>query len=70
MRDAWDLPEVDRRGFVDKYVIDPLIARINPEDTFEVLWDEEAELLINVTVVTVFLVGFSLLAYRRWRNAR
>jgi len=70
MRDAWDLPEVDRRGFVDKYVIDPLLDRINPEDTIKVLWDEDAELLINVFAVTVFFVGYSLLAYRRWRNAR
>ena len=70
MRDMWDLPEVDRRGFVDKYVIDPLIDRINPEDTFEDLWNEDAELLTNVITVAVFIVGFSLLAYRRWRNVR
>ncbi|MCJ1342750.1 hypothetical protein MMC31_000939 [Peltigera leucophlebia] len=70
MRDSWDLPEVDRRGFVDKYVIDPLIDRISPEDTFEDLWIEDAELLTNVIAISVFLVGFSLLAYRRWRNVR
>ncbi len=70
MRDAWDLPEVDRRGFVDKYVIDPLLDRINPEDTVEYLWNEDAELITNVITGIVFLVGFSLLTYRRWRNAR
>ena len=70
MRDAWDLPEVDRRGFVDKYVIDPLIDRIKLGDTFEDLWNEDAELLTNVITVTVFLVGFSVDAYRRWRKAR
>ncbi|MCJ1344732.1 hypothetical protein MMC31_002935 [Peltigera leucophlebia] len=70
MRDSWDLPEVDRRGFVDKYVVDPLIDRINPEDTPEDLWNDDAELLTNVITLSVFIVGFSLLAYRRWRNDR
>lgn len=38
MCDAWDLPEVDHRRFVDKYVIiDPLLDRVNPEDTAEYL---------------------------------
>ena len=68
MRDSWDLTEVDRRGFVDKYIIDPLIDRINPEDTVEDLWNEDAELLTNVITISLFLVGFSLFAYRRWRN--
>ena len=70
MRDSWDLPEVDRRGFVDKYVIDLLIDRINPEDPVEDLWNEDAELLTNVITISVFLVGFSLFADRRWRNVR
>ena len=70
MRDMWDLPEVDRQGFVDKYVIGPLIERINPEDTPEDLWNEDAELLTNVITVAVFIAGFSLLAYRRWRKDR
>lgn len=61
---------VDRRGFVEKYVIDPHGDRINPEDTFEVLWDEDAELLINTIAVTMFFVGYSLLLYRRRRNVR
>lgn len=70
MRDAWDLPKVDRRGFVNKYVIDPILDRTNPEATFDVLWDEDAELYVNVIAISVFLVGFSLLFYRRWRNAQ
>lgn len=66
MRDAW--PEVDRRGFVDKYVIDPLLDRIHPEDTIDYLWNEDADVVTNVITGIVFLVVFSLLALRRWRN--
>lgn len=68
MRDLWDLPEVERRRSIDNYDIDPLLDRINPEDTFEDLWSEDAELLTDVITVTVFIVGFTLHAYRRWRT--
>lgn len=45
-----------------------LIDCIHLKDTFEDPWNEDAELLANAIAISVVIVGFSLLAYKRWRS--